>query len=365
MPEDDRTAEHGFHWLLDALHPGRRLRGQVFGIDEDETRALLAAIHDDLRARRMRPARAAHAIIDALQRLLAERGGARRLDRARPARGGRRSALGSPQPGAAPVPVALPRCLARLAWPAPPWLLDPLPRPAPPRPGRRWQDEGAASRVDAAPPVAPCGVRLLHPLLPRGFDPTAQADPVNAPFELEPERIAGLEIALRLTPGVDPEERITITSSEQMAAFFARALADAMDRERILVAPLDTRNRLIGIHAVAVGSSNRCLVSLADVYRAILLPASSRYFVAHNHPSGAVAPSSEDLVLTGRLYATGRELGIELCDHLILGFNGAYHSLRANGEGVAAWQRARRFDPTPTRHPLRLVHANDSPGEVR
>jgi DNA repair protein RadC len=209
-----------------------------------------------------------------------------------------------------------------------------------------------AARPTRGAPAPVCRVRFLRPLLFPRFNPTTEAARMNAPVELDPERIAGLEIALRLAPGVSPDERIEIASSAHMAALFAQALGDAMGRERILVAPLDARNRLIGVHAVAVGGAARCAVSLADVFRAVLLASSPRYFVAHNHPSGALSPSDDDLVLTRRLHATGRELGLELCDHIILGFHGAFRSLRAHGEGVSAWTLSRERRP---RLNLRLV----------
>jgi hypothetical protein len=231
---------------------------------------------------------------------------------------------------------------------APPWLLDPTPRPSASLPGRVWN----AARPTRGTPAPVCRVRFLRALLFPRFDPTAEGTRMTAPVELEPERIADLEIALRLAPGVCADNRIEIVSSAHMAALFAHALGDAMGRERILVAPLDARNRLIGVHPVAVGGAARCAVSLADVFRAVLLASSPRYFVAHNHPSGALSPSDDDLVLTRRLHATGRDLGLELCDHIILGFHGAFRSLRAHGEGVSAWTLSRERRPRPN---LRLV----------
>jgi DNA repair protein RadC len=345
MPEDDRAAEHRWHWLLDTLHPGPRLRGETLGIDEPEVRAVLDSARASLRAGLVRLPQVVRAIVATFEALLAERrqrarSRSRRRLTARAVETEARTSAGS---------VELPRDRARLLPGAtPPWLLDPMPRPSPSRPGRVWEP----ARPRRVAPTPACRVRLLRPLLLcTRFDPTETAR-VTAPLELEPERIADLEIALRLAPGVRADDRIEVASSAHMAALFAQALGDAMGRERILVAPLDTRNRLIGVHAVAVGGAARCAVSLADVFRAVLLASSSRYFVAHNHPSGALSPSDDDLVLTRRLYTTGRDLGLELCDHLILGFHGAFHSLRAHGEGVDAWTRSRERGPRPN---LRLV----------
>ena len=78
---------------------------------------------------------------------------------------------------------------------------------------------------------------------------------------------------------------------------------------------------------------------VADVYRPLILAAAHRYYLCHNHPSGRIEPSDEDLDLTRELYATGLSLGIVLSDHLVIGPGGRYRSLRAHGEGVMAWHR--------------------------
>ena len=53
--------------------------------------------------------------------------------------------------------------------------------------------------------------------------------------------------------------------------------------------------------------------------------------IAHNHPSGDPEPSAEDASLTRRLAAAGSLLGIEILDHVILGEDGRYVSLKDRG----------------------------------
>jgi DNA repair protein RadC len=353
MAGDDRVAEHRWHWLLDVVCPGPRRRGEVFDVTDREVQALLDRLRADARDGRLRPRQAAHDLVRTLEDLLADRADAHRQAGARRYR---RLAPRSVRDDDAPIPadaVELPLRLRDQALPPalPPRFLESFPEPPPRRPGRMWRDDARMRRASRTPP---CRVRLLLPRNAIRSCPTptnTEPDRMNAPLELDPERIAGLEIAVRLTPGVSPDERVRITSSAQVAAAFAHALGDAMDRERILIAPLDARDRLIGVHPVAIGSSTHCLVTLADVYRAVLLPSAARYFIAHNHPSGSISPSAFDLTLTRRLHAAGRDLGVELCDHLILGFNGAFHSLRAHGQGVPAWDRSRAFEPIATIFP--------------
>ena len=63
----------------------------------------------------------------------------------------------------------------------------------------------------------------------------------------------------------------------------------------------------------------------------VLLAVAARVVVAHNHPSGDSTPSPQDVALTKRLSKAGREIGLEVLDHIVLGDEGQYTSLRDIG----------------------------------
>ena len=67
------------------------------------------------------------------------------------------------------------------------------------------------------------------------------------------------------------------------------------------------------------------------MFKPALLAGASALLVAHNHPSGDPEPSADDLALTRRLVSAGSLLGIELLDHIVLGENGRFVSLRDRG----------------------------------
>ena len=67
------------------------------------------------------------------------------------------------------------------------------------------------------------------------------------------------------------------------------------------------------------------------MFKPALLAGASALLVAHNHPSGDPEPSADDLALTRRLVSAGNLLGIELLDHIVLGENGRFVSLRDRG----------------------------------
>lgn len=87
------------------------------------------------------------------------------------------------------------------------------------------------------------------------------------------------------------------------------------------------KQRIIGFHEVARGSVASCAVVPADVFRYPLIAGAPAVVIAHNHPSGELAPSTEDLLVTTRLRDAGKLLGIALLDHIIVSEHGYYSFL--------------------------------------
>jgi DNA repair protein RadC len=88
--------------------------------------------------------------------------------------------------------------------------------------------------------------------------------------------------------------------------------------ERFAVIVLNIKHRAIAKEVISVGSKTECVASPTEIFRAVLKHNGTRCIVAHNHPSGSVEPSPEDISLTRSLLAAGQTLGIPVLDHLIL-----------------------------------------------
>lgn len=97
------------------------------------------------------------------------------------------------------------------------------------------------------------------------------------------------------------------------------------------VISLNTKNKVLGCEIVHKGSVNSSIVHPRDVYKLALLKGATSIMVFHNHPSGNPTPSREDIDVTERLVEGGRLLGIELIDHIIVGDDGNYVSLKEKG----------------------------------
>lgn len=101
-------------------------------------------------------------------------------------------------------------------------------------------------------------------------------------------------------------------------------------QEYFLCLYLDGANHLIQTKVITIGILNQSLVHPREVFSYAIEKRCASIIVAHNHPSGVLEASSEDINVTKRLQESGKILGIELLDHLILTNNG-YLSLKEEG----------------------------------
>nr|AFD04893.1 DNA repair protein [Treponema denticola] len=103
------------------------------------------------------------------------------------------------------------------------------------------------------------------------------------------------------------------------------------DREHFICVSLNGANEIIATRVVSVGTINRTIVHPREVYSDPLKDRAAAIIAAHNHPSGNLEPSSEDMELTRRLYEAGKILGVKLLDHIILVPNGNFFSFVQSG----------------------------------
>lgn len=102
------------------------------------------------------------------------------------------------------------------------------------------------------------------------------------------------------------------------------------DKEHLYVIMLNTKNVVIKISDVSVGSLNSSIVHPREVYNEPIVKHAASIIICHNHPSGDPEPSVEDINITKRLTECGKIIGIELLDHIIIG-DGTYISLKEKG----------------------------------
>ncbi|MBR2282064.1 MAG: DNA repair protein RadC [Spirochaetales bacterium] len=102
-------------------------------------------------------------------------------------------------------------------------------------------------------------------------------------------------------------------------------------QEHFIVVMLNGAHELIGLNVVSIGLVNRALAHPREVFADPIKERATAIVLAHNHPSGNLEPSTDDIEVTTRLRKAGALLGIEVLDHLIFSADG-YRSMHENGE---------------------------------
>lgn len=135
----------------------------------------------------------------------------------------------------------------------------------------------------------------------------------------------GINCRVYLVRENETGEVITLDQPEKVYELVKDELSNS-DRERFLSVMLTTKNHLIGVETVSVGSVCAAIVSPREVFKSAILANAASIVLCHNHPSGDLAPSIEDINLTKHLIDAGKLLGINVFDHIIVTHRG-YKSL--------------------------------------
>jgi DNA repair protein RadC len=124
------------------------------------------------------------------------------------------------------------------------------------------------------------------------------------------------EFAKRFNIGkVNQNERIS--TPEQLSKVFMNDLIDK-PQEIVETAVLDSKNRVVKVITNSIGSYNSNQVLIKDILGEPLKMALPKIAISHNHPSGDVSPSNEDILFTQKLNEACNLFGIQLLDHIII-----------------------------------------------
>lgn len=121
-----------------------------------------------------------------------------------------------------------------------------------------------------------------------------------------------------------------IKSPADSVPVFQSILQDC-ENEKMIVLALNTRNKIIGHEILYSGNVAGCSVRLGECFRFPIRVNAAAIIIAHNHPSGDSSPSGDDLRISKDMKDAGMLLDIEFLDHIILGEDGRWTSVRAMG----------------------------------
>ena len=139
---------------------------------------------------------------------------------------------------------------------------------------------------------------------------------------------AAIELGRRLVAS-EAVDRPTIKSPDDVVNLVAEEMR-YLDREHFKTVLLNTKNHVLELYLVSVGSLNASLVHPRELFKRAVVKSAAGIILVHNHPSGDPEPSAEDKEITMRIIEAGEIIGIDVLDHIVIG-DGKYVSLRQRG----------------------------------
>ncbi len=140
---------------------------------------------------------------------------------------------------------------------------------------------------------------------------------------------AAFELANRLEGYPEAGDKPVVKTPDDVAGL-VRSKLKGKKKEYFLALLLDTRNQLIKISEISVGSLDSSIVHPREVFKEAISASAASVIFVHNHPSGDPEASEDDIKLTKRLAEAGEIVGIDVLDHIIIGDKN-YLSLKRQG----------------------------------
>lgn len=146
----------------------------------------------------------------------------------------------------------------------------------------------------------------------KGLGP-AKASQIKACFEIARR----INIDDNSLPENSSKKNKTVTSPKDVYNLVKSKITNYA-KEHFLVLSFDTRNKFLGMDTISVGTLNANLVHPRETFDSAIHRHAAQIIIAHNHPSGDPEPSEDDLEITKRLVESGKILGIDVLDHIIV-----------------------------------------------
>ena len=140
---------------------------------------------------------------------------------------------------------------------------------------------------------------------------------------------AAFELANRLEAYSEVGKSPVVKTPDEVVSLVKGRLK-GKKKEHFLVLLLDTRNKLIKVSEISVGSLDTSIVHPREVFKEAISASAASVIFVHNHPSGDPEASEDDIKLTKRLAEAGEIVGIDVLDHIIISDKN-YLSLKRQG----------------------------------
>ena len=142
--------------------------------------------------------------------------------------------------------------------------------------------------------------------------------------------LAAVELGKRINSKCNNIHHIKADNPKTIFDYYV-SLLGLKKQEHFYAIYLDNKKRIIEDKQLFIGTINRSLVHPQNIFKEAYLLDASAIICLHNHPSGNVIPSKEDIKMTKQLVEIGNLFGIKIVDHIIIG-NDKYYSFFENGD---------------------------------
>ena len=123
-------------------------------------------------------------------------------------------------------------------------------------------------------------------------------------------------VKVRLVPDYKLHSDVPITSSTEALDLLRNELTQ-FDREVICVLNLNAKGKPINASIIAMGDITSAALHPRELFKCAILSSAAGFVLIHNHPSGDLVPSEDDILVTSRLISGAKLLGIRLIDHIV------------------------------------------------
>ena len=134
----------------------------------------------------------------------------------------------------------------------------------------------------------------------------------------KPEKYKLKEVCIRLAEGhaLFSEQPL---SSPAAALDVMRREMSQYDREVLCVVNMNSKLQPINFNIVSVGDINTSIAAIPNILKSGLMTNANSFLLLHNHPSGDVTPSKDDILTTWKVIEAGKIMGIPCMDHIVIG----------------------------------------------
>ena len=130
-----------------------------------------------------------------------------------------------------------------------------------------------------------------------------------------------------------PFEKVTLLENSVKVL---HAMLDKSPVEQFVCIHINSSGEMVGAERIAIGDMEMVHIGIANIFRGAILAGVPRIIVGHNHPSGNVTPSDQDLTLTGLIINAGMLINITMWDHIVVSPRGNHFSIIENQEAMLA-----------------------------